>query len=831
MNDDLYYELFINAQAGYLVCGHGGDVISANPAALAMLHAEGDIPPGAVFMDFIISEYREELADFIKGLVAGTASGDCLVALSRMPGGKIFIRVNGRAISGEMGAGRIFLTLTDVTREMQEIRALRISEEKYWAMMNFGSDAIIIFDYDGYISEANIKALSLFGYNKRDFLGKHLDELYPRDQYPQYKRILDDILLMGSTSISDMDIVTRDGRRVPVDITGSVVEYGGKTLTQIIFRDITEKKMVGQALRESEERYRKLVELAPDSIGVHVDGKIEFINETGLRLSGFNSLEEAKGFDVLRLIHPDDREKVMERMKRILLSGEMLAPVRERVVNVKGDTYYAESNSVGFDYQGKKAMLVYTRDITDKMMAEEALRFSEETNRALLNATTDRIVLIDPGGIILALNDAVAERHGSSIEGMIGKNIWDYFPEDVASFRQEKTAELVSTGIPLKFTDEDNGRIIVSSLYPIIGKAGSVERIAVYARDITEQINAEADKSRLLSEMNQIFSISTAGLCVIGNDCRILRANGTYHRMFGYTADITGRLCHDLMEEGECRSSLCLLKKHVENIAFNEFEVSGSREGVEFHYLVSEVPFYNQKGTGIGILRSVADITTIRRLEKELIRVSDRERQLIGQDLHDEIGQIMTGMAFMIEKLEKRMRKNDYPETEMVAEINELNNGAIARMRDIIKGLDPVLLSENNLMPALRQLAEDVNRLYGSAVQFNTDFSPDGMDVRESTQIYYIIKESVHNAIKHGRADRVEVEFDLTSEGYQVMIRNRVREKAHGKKSTLGGMGLNIMKYRSEMIGADFSSRLENGEYRVTLKKQRQTPMQNSKHD
>ena len=822
MNEDFYRELFVNAQAGYCICGRDGDIISVNMAARGMLLGGGEVSPGAGLMDYLRAEHREELAEFFGKLAEGITPGECIVAPSKADGGKRFIRINGRLIPESAGSGepcRIVLTLTDVTREMQEIRALRISEEKYWAMMNFGSDAILIFDYDGYISEANIKALSLFGYSKRDFLGKHLDELYPHDHYPQYKRILDDILLMGSASVSDIDIVTRDGKRVPVDITGSVVEYGEKNLTQMIFRDITGKKQAEQALRESEERYRKLVELAPDGIGVHVDGKIEFMNEAGLRLSGLNSMEEAKGFEVMNLIHPDDREMVINRLKRIMNSGEMLSPVRERVVNVKGDTHYAESNSVAFDYHGRKAMLVYTRDITEKMMAEEALRYSEETNRALLNATTDRIILIDPRGIILALNGAVAERHQQTIEMMIGKNFFDIFPADVAKYRKEKIEEVVDTGLPLMFTDEDNGRVIVSSMYPIINSEGEVKRIAVYARDITEQINAETDKSRLLSEMNQIFNISTAGLCVIGNDCRILRANSTYHRMFGYSGDITGSLCYDLMAEGQCQSRLCLLKKRDADLAFNEFEISGTRDGAEFHHLVSEVPFYNQKGTGIGILRSVADITAIRRLEKELIRISDRERQLIGQDLHDEIGQIMTGMAFMIEKLEKRLRKKGYPETEMVAEINELNNGAIARMRDIIKGLDPVLLSENNLMPALRQLADEVNRLYESRIQFNTDFSPDGMDVRESTQLYYIIKESVHNAIKHGKADRIDVEFNKTPEGYQVLIKNKTREHYKKKSFPPGGMGLNIMKYRSEMIGADFSSRSENGEYCVIVKK------------
>lgn len=943
MNDDIYNELFINAPAGYIVCGIGGEIIDANLVARGMLLPDGDFPPGARLVDYMASEYHGPLADFLRGFASDEALSNCVVSPGQAGSGKRYIRINGRMVSGGGFPGngdRLLLMLADVTREMQEIRALRISEEKYWAMMNFGSDAIIMFDYDGIISEANLKALALFGYARKGFLGTHLDALYPPELYPQYKKIFDDIMLRGTASVSDIDIATMGGGRIPVDITGSVVEYGGKSLIQMIFRDISEKKKAEQALRESEERYRKLVELAPDGIGIHVDGKLEFMNETGLNLAGFDTPEAAKGFEVINLIHPDDREKVLERMKRILISGEKLAPVRERVLNVKGREYYAESNSVVFDYQGRKAMMVYTRDITDKMTADEALRYSEETtrallnattdrialldtswnilavnnasiiaggvsaeeligknileilpkelvesrrvklaeavatgkpltitdierdhvtvssvypivndrgkveriaiyarditeqvnaekalryseetNRALLNATTDRIILVDPAGCILTLNNALAEIRGISVENLIGKNIFKVLPADVAEFRQEKLGEVVESGKPLSFTDEENGRVIVSSLYPVVNDKGLVERIAVFARDITEQINAESEKSRLLSEMNQIFSISTIGLCLIRNDCTILRANNTYLQMFGFKQDITGHKCTELPEEEQCRNGRCLLKLPDKKTEINEYEVSGVREGIEYHYLVSEVSFYNPKGVVIGMLRSVADITAIRRLEKELITVSDRERQLIGQDLHDEIGQIMTGMAFMIEKLEKRLRKNNYPETTMAAEINGLNNDAIEKMRDIIKGLDPVLLSENDLMPALSQLADDTFRLYGSRVKFSRDIPPECLDMRESTQVYYIIREAIHNAIKHGRADMIEIGFTGSPGFYEVVITNNTKEQVRKKKTPSSGMGVSIMKYRAEMIGADFSSGAVDGGYRVSIKK------------
>jgi len=808
---------------GCLVCGAGGEIVSANTACREILFQDTVQMEGAMLADLFEADSRAVLADYLAGLEAGPGPAGITVSPAWRTGGRRYLKVTGRLLPEGWDAGNrkaVLLYLADITGEVQENRALRISEEKYWAMMNFSGDAILVFDHEGTIADANLKALTLFGYSRKSLLGADLEQLYPSDQYQQQAGIFNEILLLGAYSVSDIDIVNRDGRRIPVDITGSVLEYGEKSLIQIIFRDITEKKRAEMALRESEERYRKLVELAPEVIGVHVDGKLAFLNETGIRLGGFGSLDDAIGFDVLRLIHPDDRAGVIERIRRIFATGEKLAPVRERMITLQGETIYAESNSVVFDYMGSKAMLFYTRDISDKVKAEEALRNSEETNRALLNATPDRIALIDPHGNMLAVNDTIVARAGKTAEEMIENSVWPFLPEETARSRKEKVRQVVEEGKPLSFTDEEIGRVISSSLYPIKAPNGTVTRIAVFARDITEQINMEAEKMRLLSELNQIFNISTIGLCLIKGDCTILRANNTYHRMFGYVWDIAGHRCDELQDGDGCKFKGCLLDGD-ESEEKKEYEISCFRDGSECNYLVSETMFYNPRGIGIGVLRSVADITTIRRLEKELISISDRERQLIGQDLHDEIGQVMTGMAFMIEKLEKRMKKKNYPEAPMVAEINELNTGAINRMRDIIKGLAPVLLSENDLMPALAQLAGDARRLFGTEISFPREIHPDGLEAGDATQIFYIIRESVHNAIKHARASRIDVQFSNGPAGYEIVIFNDSAVQPHRTRRSSDSMGLNIMKYRAQMIGAELSAESVPGGYLVKLRRLR----------
>ncbi len=823
MNDEVYKGLFESSPAGLLLCGADGGIYLSNAAAASKLLAHRGIPPGASLLDYIAPEDRES----VQTLLADTAEGacadvTCLAALENAAPGKRTLQITAKSMgSGGKGnvAPRIILALNDMSKDYREYRSLRISEEKYRAMMNFCGDAILVFDFGGFLLEANIKALSLFGYSHKAFLGKHLDDLYPPEQYPQYKKIFEEISHNGSAGVSDIDIVTKTGGRIPVDLTGSVVEYSGKSFIQMILRDISQKKKAEKELRESEERYRKLVELAPDSICVHIGGKIVFMNETGLRMAGFSSLEEAVGYDALELVYSEDRKLVMERIQMLQAGTEKLEPIRERLINVNGELYYAESNSVTLDYNGEKAMLVYTRDISRQVQADRALRDSEETTRALINATPDWILLLDESGTVLAANGGFASAYDLPLEKIIGECVWTILPKGVVALRKKKVNEVFTEKKPLKFTDEENGKIIDSTLYPIRNSEGDVDRVAVYARDITEHINAEADKNRLLTELNQIFSISSVGLCVIGNDCTIFRTNSAYMRMLGLEGNIEGRGCKEVMDIKYCDAMKCMLKHSAPLSRMGEYEIVLPRDDMDRNLLVSETPFYGLKGERIGILRSITDITAIRRLEKELINISDHERRLIGQDLHDGIGQVLTGIAFMLEKLEKRMKKNRYPESSILEEIGMLNNDAIDKVKSIIKGLNPVLNDRSSLGPALRQLADETCKFFQVKVNMHFSYPLEELEIGEATQIYYIIREAIHNAIKHGGAGRIDVDISGDMEnGYSISIIDDEWKKC-AMKINGSGMGLNIMKYRAEMTGSDFSCGPFGDGFRVFLKK------------
>lgn len=143
---------------------------------------------------------------------------------------------------------------------------------------------------------------------------------------------------------------------------------------------------------------------------------------------------------------------------------------------------------------------------------EEALRESEETARALVNATNDSIFLIDTAGTVLALNEITAKRLGKRVDEILGSYLYDFLPLDVAQRRKKRLDEVFRTGKPAYFEDERQGIWFDTCGYPILDAKGKVARLAIYGRDITERKRAEEEIRRLNAELEQRVIERTARL-------------------------------------------------------------------------------------------------------------------------------------------------------------------------------------------------------------------------------------------------------------------------------------------------------------------------------
>jgi signal transduction histidine kinase len=206
-------------------------------------------------------------------------------------------------------------------------------------------------------------------------------------------------------------------------------------------------------------------------------------------------------------------------------------------------------------------------------------------------------------------------------------------------------------------------------------------------------------------------------------------------------------------------------------------------------------------GTGMGISISVSDITDRKRLEQEILDVSSRERHAIGRDLHDGLGQELTGVALMLRSLATRFR-HQFPEgVAALEEIVGVVNQSIENARALARGLLPVRTEAGGLPFALRELATRSRELYGFEVTFRAEIWPEiTLDETNASHLYRIAQEALTNAARHGKPSTVEILLMITGTKFLLCI----ADDGIGMQSTdsAKGLGLKIMSYRAGMIGA-----------------------------
>ena len=265
--------------------------------------------------------------------------------------------------------------------------ALRDSERKYRALINEASDAIVLSDTEGNVLDTNKKALELFGYARDELLYKHVTELHPEEALERTFTAFKEAVQSGSGSLNDTKILRKDGKAVPVDITGSVIQYGDHKVVQGLFRDITERKLAEAAIWKAEEQYRLLVKNLPSVVYKgYKDWSVDFFDK--------NKIESALGYKLEDFISRKIKwsevivEEDLEHATRAFVKafrGDKSYVREYRIKTKAGDILWIQDRGqIVCDETGEIEYLsgVFF-DITDHKHTDEALRKSEKELRFL----------------------------------------------------------------------------------------------------------------------------------------------------------------------------------------------------------------------------------------------------------------------------------------------------------------------------------------------------------------------------------------------------------------------------------------------------------------
>ena len=266
--------------------------------------------------------------------------------------------------------------------------------------------------------------------------------------------------------------------------------------------------------------------------------------------------------------------------------------------------------------------------------------------------------------------------------------------------------------------------------------------------------------------------------------------------------DFVSRLVHP---EDRSRFQQKLARLEDRSIGIElEHRVVRSDGTIRFVRMLAE-PRFDENARLLKLVGTLHDVTERKQLEKQVLEVSENEQRRIGQDLHDDLCQHLAGIEFMSQALHQRLENAGNREADLAHQVADLVRGAINQTRSLARGLSPVQLESRGLTAALQDLAEHVHHLFNVECNLAADPQIEVRNITVATHLYRIAQEAINNAIRHGKADRIEIELHCDEELASLRVGDNGAGFVMNQTETGKGMGLRIMHYRAGMIGASLN--------------------------
>jgi PAS domain S-box-containing protein len=548
-----------------------------------------------------------------------------------------------------------------------------------------------------------------------------------------------------------------------------------------------------------------------------VAGRILTFNQGCERATGF-PCQEVHGRPVWDVLIPaEERDAVARVFGRL---RDLQIPSRYKnhwLAKGGGRRLIAWSNTVVRADSGDTLYVVGTGiDITERDAAESALRESEQRLRLVIEAVHDyAIFTLDTDGRVTTWNSGAQRMYGYEAAEIVGADASCLFTEE--DRRAGRPSLSLNMALAGRLDEEswrvrkDRSRIRVHVIRtPLRDDDGVVRGVVSVMQDVTER--RAADEALRESEARLQAIVRTAADAIVTIDERgtIESVNSAGERMFGYgSGELDGRRVTALMPEpfrsGHDDYVARYLRTGEAKVIGRKCEGSGRRkDGATFpiELSVSEVRLAGGRRLFTAIIH---DLTSRKRLEREILEVSGNEQRRIGQDLHDGLCQHLTGIAFACQAMVNELDDADPKQARRLEKIRTMVDEAIGQARRLARGLQPVLVGPHALPTALKELSRNAQELFDVSCRFTCYHDVPDVDQPAATHLYRIAQEAITNAVRHGRAERILVRLSMSDGGNLRLI---VKDNGVGMAAVPGegpGMGMHIMRYRAAVIGASLA--------------------------
>ncbi|MEI6767244.1 MAG: PAS domain S-box protein [Bacteroidota bacterium] len=634
-SEERYKSLFENSVLGIYLSSPEGKLLMANQELIHMLGfstfsemSSHDIGQSGYSDDLYRKFFRDKLEKYeqVKGFESVWKKKD---------GSLLYVRENAKVFRDTQGVvSYIEGTVEDITNLKFAEEALKESQENLSITLDSIGDAVITTGINGVITRMNIVAERMTGWTKEEALNRRLiDVLKLRNSYsgeaianPVEKVITEGRIIEMPNHV---ELISRSGLVYQIaDSAAPIRRDNGEVLGVVmVFRDVTEKFNQEKAIRESEEKFRKLTESASMAIMIFQDDKWIYANPAAERITEY-AAGELYQMNFWEIFHPDFREfakeKGIARQK-----GEEVTPVGElRLVTKSGKDAWIDYAANNIEHKGRPAGLFFFSDATDQKLMNDALRKSEMNNRATLQAIPDLLFRLDKDGNFIDYYTTKVEDLLLPPERIIGANLTEAFPADVAIQAVGKLKECFDTGQIVYFNYQAEIKNQIKFFETRLVKVNDNEVLAL-AREITTNMIAQQALREQEQYLTDLLNSIADPLFVKDSDHCWVLVNDAFCQMLGKPREmILGKSDPDFFPKNQVevfwKYDQLVLDTGEENLNEEEITVLKNVRTIT----TKKMRYVDNMGQRyiVGIIR---DITEIKKTEREINKLNTELEQRV----------------------------------------------------------------------------------------------------------------------------------------------------------------------------------------------------------
>lgn len=575
------------------------------------------------------------------------------------------------------------------------------------------------------------------------------------------------------------------------------------------FNEMLDARDRGEAaLKESEQRYRTLVDWSPEAISVHRDNTVLFVNQACVDMLGATSAQDLVGQSSLDFLHPDFHPIVKAQVQEAVAQGRAVPRMEEKLFRVDGAAIDVEVQGMPIVYGGQAAMFASMRDITARKQTELALQRSEARLQGIFDSATDAILSVDAAQSIVVANPAAAAMFHCPLDALIGAPLHRLLPErhraqhalDLRAFGESAVSARqmgrLRDVMALRANGEEFPVDASISQHRVDGKP----LYTVILRDISERQLQAASLRDSEARLRRLLMLLPEAVFVDSGD-RISLVNEAAQRLFGSDeATLLGRRPLELIHpesHARVKARIAALRSGVTLAPAAEVTILRA-DGTTRRVESVESMIDNREETSIVVV--MHDVTELRQAQLALAqshadlrrlfaaqdRVQEHERKRIARELHDDLQQTLAAIKIDLGVMHDRLADDPAGLTPLLDEADGLTTAALVSTRRIVDDLRPQMLEDLGLAPALEMLATGFSKRTGIACHLETQ-GPASDELMASpaaaTCLFRVTQEALNNVLKHAHASSVRIRLASARDG-RILL--RISDNGRGLPSDSG---------------------------------------------